>query len=132
MAKMYRTSKGKMIDMDALRLQSEKSTAVGNMGVNGRGDKLGKGGKVEATVEQQARAYYRHNPNAAPKKVNLKEDLVEEEVKQAEEELEEITENMPEKKSKPKKKKTISKKKEVELEDGSIQIVDEDVEVDED
>jgi hypothetical protein len=129
MAKMYRTSKGKMIDMDALRLQSEKSTAVGNMGVNGRGDKLGKGGKVEATVEQQARAYYRHSPNAAPKKVNLKEDLVEEKaVKQAEEELEEITENMPEKKSK--KKKTISKKKEVELEDGSIQIVDEDVEVD--
>ena len=126
MAKMYRTSKGKMIDMDALRLQSEQSTAVGNMGVNGRGDKLGKGGKVQATVEQQTRAYYKSNPNAAPKKVNLKEDVVEEET------IEEIKENMPEEKpkKKSKKKKTISKKREVELEDGSIEIIEEEVEAD--
>jgi hypothetical protein len=125
MGKMYRTSKGQMIDMDALRLSSEKSPAVGNMNTNGRGDKLGRGGKTEATVEQQTRAYYKHNPKAQPKKVSIKED-----VDESTEEIESIKENMPEEKpkAKTKKKKIISKKQEVELEDGSIQIVEKEVE----
>ena len=127
MGKMYRTSKGQMVDMDALRLTSERSTAVGNMGVNGRGDKLGKGGKTEKTVEQQARAYYRQTPKTS-KTVSVTEDITkpkEEVVKEEVIDVEDIKENMPEEKPK-KKKKTISKSKEVELEDGSIQIVDED------
>ena len=124
MGKKYRPAKGKMIDMDALRVQSEKTTAVGNMGVNGRGDKLGRGGKVASTVEQQTRAYYRNTPKQGVKTVSVKEDVAEET------KLEEIKENMPEpeKKSKPKKKKTIKKSREVELEDGSIEIVEEEVE----
>lgn len=121
MGKMYRTSKGQMVDMDALRLTSERSTAVGNMGVNGRGDKLGKGGKTEKTVEQQARAYYRQTPKTT-KTVSVTEDISKPKKEVATGEVEDIKENMPE--EKPKKKKTISKSKEVELEDGSIQIVD--------
>jgi len=121
MGKMHRTSKGQMIDMDALRLASEKSTAVGNMGVNGRGDKLARGGRVDEPVEKQTRAYHRQNPKTKPKQISIKEDVsATEDV-----ELEDIKQNMPKEKPKAKtKKKTISKSKEVELEDGSIQIVD--------
>ena len=125
MGKMYKTTKGQTIDMDALRLASEKSTAVGNMGVNGRGDKLGRGGKVKETVAKQTRAYHKATPKVS-KKISIKEDLGTK-VEEAKEELESITENMPVKekpKAKKKEVKTISKTKEVELEDGSIQIVE--------
>jgi len=118
MGKMYRTSKGQMVDMDALRIANDKSPAVGNMGVNGRGDRLARGGKVTETVAQQTRAYYKSTAKAS-KAVSIKEDIVD--VK----ELEEIKENMPTEKPKPKVKvKTIAKAKEVELEDGSIQIIE--------
>ena len=43
-----RTNQGQMIDMDALALKNEKEIALGNMKVNARGDKLGKGGKIIA------------------------------------------------------------------------------------
>lgn len=126
---MYKTSKGQMVDMDALRLASEKSVAIGNMGVNGRGDRLARGGKVKETVEVQTRAYHRATPKVT-KTVSIKEDLVKKETSKAKEELEDIKENMPEEKPKQKAKKkdvkTISKSKEVELEDGSIKIVEED------
>lgn len=36
--KVYRTSQGKSIDLGALQLQNETVRAVGNMGVNARGD----------------------------------------------------------------------------------------------
>ena len=125
MGKMYKTSKGQMVDMDALRITSEQSTAVGNMGVNGRGDRLGRGGKVKETVEKQTRAYHKSNPKVT-KTVSIKEDLATK-VVESKEELEEISENMPKHTSKAKVKKevkTISKTKEIELEDGSIQIVE--------
>jgi hypothetical protein len=34
----YRTAKGKVIDMDTLSTMNERTRAVGNMGVNARGD----------------------------------------------------------------------------------------------
>ena len=126
MGKMYRTSKGQMVDMDALRLASEKSTAVGNMGVNGRGDKLGRGGKITEPVAKQTRAYHKATPKVT-KNVSIKEDLGKK-VEESKEELEQMTQNMPKKekakKAKKKEVKTISKTKEIELEDSSIQIVD--------
>ena len=35
-----KTSRGQALDMQTLALQNEKEIAVGNMGVNARGDKL--------------------------------------------------------------------------------------------
>lgn len=52
MAKMYKTSGGKIVDMDGLRLQNEDTIAVGNMRTNARGDELGPGGKVIKTRNQ--------------------------------------------------------------------------------
>ena len=44
--KTYQTFQGKQIDMDTLRQRNELTPAVGNAGVNARGDKLGPGGKI--------------------------------------------------------------------------------------
>lgn len=120
MGKQYRTSKGRMIDMDTLRLQSEGSTAIGNMGVNGRGDKLGRGGQITEPANKRAKAYHIQNPKAV-KTVSIKQDITSEE--SPETKGLDIQSNMPAKKE-SKKKETISKTREVELEDGSIKIVD--------
>ena len=41
--KVYRTANGKMVDLGALQLQNENVRAVGNMGVNARGDIIDSG-----------------------------------------------------------------------------------------
>lgn len=46
MTRVYKTTMGQSIDMDALKLANEKTTAVGNMRVNARGDILGAGKSV--------------------------------------------------------------------------------------
>jgi hypothetical protein len=46
MSKIYKSVKGKMVDMDKVKLANESVTAVGNMRVNARGDLLGAGGAV--------------------------------------------------------------------------------------
>ncbi len=42
----YSTARGVQIDMLKIINQNEMTIAVGNMGVNARGDKLGPGGKI--------------------------------------------------------------------------------------
>lgn len=60
--KEYKTASGKRIDFDTMQLKGEEVIAVGNMGVNARGDKLGTGGNVEKTREEVMADYYRiHN-----------------------------------------------------------------------
>jgi hypothetical protein len=49
---MYKTARGKTIDMDKVKLANETVTAVGNMKVNARGDKLGPGGEIIAGRNQ--------------------------------------------------------------------------------
>lgn len=44
--KIYRTAQGKMLDMGQLALQNETVRAVGNMGVNARGDVIGDDNRV--------------------------------------------------------------------------------------
>ena len=51
--KIYRTAKGKPVDVGALRLQNEQVRAVGNMGVNARGDRIDALGNVIDPVNQQ-------------------------------------------------------------------------------
>lgn len=52
MTKIYKTARGKTIDMDKIKLSNERVTAVGNMKVNARGDKLGPGGQIIAGRNQ--------------------------------------------------------------------------------
>jgi hypothetical protein len=58
MAKMYRSSQGKGIDLGSLLLQNENVRAVGNMGVNARGDVINNRGKsIDSRVNQKKRQY---------------------------------------------------------------------------
>ena len=55
--KVYRSSQGKSIDLGALLLQNETVRAVGNMGVNARGDRIDIKNKVidtKARISQRA------------------------------------------------------------------------------
>lgn len=45
-SKVYRTARGKTVDLGALELQNEAVRAVGNMGVNARGDKVDPSGGI--------------------------------------------------------------------------------------
>ena len=56
--KVYRSSQGKSIDLGALLLQNETVRAVGNMGVNARGDRINIQNKViDAKAKISQRAY---------------------------------------------------------------------------
>jgi len=52
MSKVYKTAKGKSIDIDQIKLANESAVAVSNMRVNARGDALGAGGAVTAGRNQ--------------------------------------------------------------------------------
>ena len=104
-----RTNQGQMIDMDALALKNEKEIALGNMKVNARGDKLGKGGKVIAERDQVARAYYENNPKAVVQSVSIKDAVDDKPVVEQSASI-----------VKPKKTK-VKKTKEVELPNGDIE-----------
>jgi hypothetical protein len=43
---VHRSMQGKIVDMNKLINQNEMTIAVGNMGVNARGDKIGPGGQI--------------------------------------------------------------------------------------
>ena len=57
--KVYKTAKGKPVDIGALRLQNENVRAVGNMNVNARGDELGPGGKIVRTRNEVMKEHYK-------------------------------------------------------------------------
>ena len=65
MTKIYKTARGKTIDMDKVKLANETVNAVGNMKVNARGDRLGGGGKVVAGRNQVMDQVYAVNPAPA-------------------------------------------------------------------
>lgn len=58
--KVYRTAMGKTVDIGALVLQNEQTRAVGNMGVNARGDVVNSQNKV---IETRAKQVQRSNQN---------------------------------------------------------------------
>jgi hypothetical protein len=53
MSNLIRSSNGVLVDMETLRLQNEKEVAIGNMGVNARGDVINQ--KREITKSKQSR-----------------------------------------------------------------------------
>ena len=58
------TARGKSLNMEALMAENEEIIAMGNARMNARGDTLGAGGEVVATVQQTSTAYCKENPNA--------------------------------------------------------------------
>lgn len=65
MGKIYKSARGKDIDMEKLGLKHETTPAVGNLKVNARGDQLGPGGKINKTREQVLADYYAKHPEKA-------------------------------------------------------------------
>ena len=62
--RMYRSAQGKMVDLGALQLRNENVRAVGNMGVNARGDLLDSNNKpIDSKNNQVARQYQRQTSN---------------------------------------------------------------------
>ena len=57
---IYRTARGKTVDMGALRLKNEKTRAVGNMKVNARGDQINDGNQVIKNKTQQVTQQYKN------------------------------------------------------------------------
>lgn len=66
MAKLYRSVRGKIVDIEKLRQANEGVTAVtgGSQHVNSRGDELGPGGRIIRTREEVIKSYNKNNPNA--------------------------------------------------------------------
>jgi hypothetical protein len=56
--KIYRTAQGKQVNIEALRLTNESTIAVGNMGVNARGDEVDARGQVVKPKNQIMKEYY--------------------------------------------------------------------------
>lgn len=56
--KVYKTAQGKTVDMGSLMLKNEKIRAVGNMGVNARGDQVDDMNRVIQTRNEQVNAQY--------------------------------------------------------------------------
>lgn len=100
------TMQGKVIDMATLRGQNEKSIAVGNAGVNARGDRLGRGGEVVRTKEEVVAEYYRENPRAV-EVASMSLRSIDDEVMTPAEALQKLEGQIPAPK-KPKKKITLS------------------------
>jgi hypothetical protein len=73
--KIYKTAKGKTIDMGSLLLQNEQVRAVGNMNVNARGDLLDSGNKVIDQKNRQVQRQYKKQTNvsASPVTVSTRE-----------------------------------------------------------
>jgi hypothetical protein len=61
MGRVYKTTQGKSIDMDSIRLVNEKTIAIGNMRVNAAGDQLGAGGAVVRSRNQAMDQQYQIN-----------------------------------------------------------------------
>lgn len=63
--KVYKTAKGKPVDIGALRLQNENVRAVGNMNVNARGDRIDANGDVIDPRNQQIQRRMQRQSNVS-------------------------------------------------------------------
>lgn len=64
--KVYRTAQGKLVDLGRLQLQNENTRAVGNMGVNARGDKVDSMNRPIEKKPAQVQRQYNRQTAAAP------------------------------------------------------------------
>ena len=70
--KIYRTAQGRMVDLGALQLQNENVRAVGNMGVNARGDLLNADNKPISTRNKQVSKQYRQQTTSNVSKTSVR------------------------------------------------------------
>ncbi|HEY6436929.1 MAG TPA: hypothetical protein VIY47_10075 [Ignavibacteriaceae bacterium] len=98
--------RGLTIDMDSLRRENEKTTAIGNMRVNAKGDQLARGGGIAKTADQLARENHRIKSTVV--KTGLKGPMPQ------------SPETPIQKIDKPTKEIKVAKTKEVELPSGDI------------
>jgi hypothetical protein len=63
--KVYTTARGKTVDMGAMRLQNEHVRAVGNMGVNARGDRIDANGQVIDPRQHQLQRQVQRQTNVS-------------------------------------------------------------------
>jgi hypothetical protein len=61
--KVYKTARGKLVDMGSLRLQNEDVRAVGNMNVNARGDRIDSQGNIIDSRSQQFQRQVKRTSN---------------------------------------------------------------------
>lgn len=104
---MVKSYRGKEVDMVSLAKKNEKTVALGNAHMNGRGDRLGRGGKIIETREEMLEKYYNAN-TIQQATVNMKDNI--EENAKIEDELKDMTvesliKNQTIKVAKPSKKK---------------------------
>ena len=69
-----KTSRGQIIDFEAMQAAQGSVPAVGNMQTDGNGNVLGPGGEVVETNEQRVRKYLRDNPSSSNDQVSLNTD----------------------------------------------------------
>lgn len=119
-----KTYRGKLIDMEALQRQNEKTTAMGNMGVNAKGDKLGNGGKVVEPANSRSRTHYNTKRTTVNNRGSLKSQPSNDEQKVFDEKdpQEDKTTTDQKKRTATSTKSTKPKKVEVETDDGDIVI----------
>ena len=68
--KIYRTAQGKMVDLGALQLQNETVRAVGNMGVNARGDLVDSQNRpIDSRSQQVSKQYRKQTSNVTDSSV---------------------------------------------------------------
>lgn len=66
----YRTAQGKVVDLGSIILQNENTRAVGNMGVNARGDLVDSRNRpVKSRTQQVSRQYQRQVTNVSDEPV---------------------------------------------------------------
>lgn len=70
---MVRTMKGEFIDMGALASLNSHTVALGNAGMNARGDIVDRAGNVLKSREVVVQEYYNSNPRAVTQSVSLKD-----------------------------------------------------------
>ena len=70
--KIYRTAQGRMVDLGALQLQNENVRAVGNMGVNARGDLLNADNQPISTRNKQVSKQYRQQTTSNVSKSSVR------------------------------------------------------------
>ncbi len=72
--KIYKSMRGTIVDMEALRASNEQTVAIGNASMNGRGDIMGRSGTIDIPREQIIQTYYENNPQGV-KQVSIKQSL---------------------------------------------------------
>ena len=90
----YRSAKGKVIDMSTLSAVNEKTRAVGNMGVNARGDMLDAHNKVVRENTTRVSEGYNSAVVHAKKETSVRETIKPDDLTDAEREFEDDDEDV--------------------------------------